>query len=95
MDKKTQSDVENLPPKLDFCITKQKIINHYFINQSIDNINETSLSINYKDSKILKLLPFAKGTYRTYYLLAKYDNHVLKAKITQKEKEILKALLSQ
>ena len=95
MNKKTENDVENLPPKVDFCITKQKIINHYFVNKYIENVNDTSLSIYFKDSKILKLLPFSKGTYRTYYLLAKYDNKVLKTKITQEEKEILKALISQ
>ena len=95
MNKITQNQEEQLPVKEDFCITKQKIINHYFVNKYIENVNETSLSIYFKDSKILKLLPFSKGTYRTYYLLAKYKGKILKTKITQEEKEILKALISQ
>jgi hypothetical protein len=95
MNKKNHSEAEQLPVKEDFCITKQKIINHYFINKSIENTNEATLSIYYKDSSLLKLLPFTKKRYRTYYLLAKYKGNVLKAKITQEEKAILKALISQ
>jgi hypothetical protein len=95
MNLKNQNVAEQLPIKEDFCITKHKIINHYFVNKSIENTNEASLSIYYKDSSLLKLLTFTKKTYRTYYLLAKYKGNVLKAKITQEEKEILKALISQ
>ena len=95
MNKKNHNLAEPLPVKEDFCITKQKIINHYFINKSIDNINESSLSVYFKDSSLLKVLPFTKKIYRTYYLLAKYKGNVLKAKITKEEKEILKALISQ
>jgi len=77
-----RSHSNNPIKKEEFCLTKLAIINHYFPGVLLHNINKTSLTIYFKDSLILKLLPFTKSIYRLYFLIIKYEGKVFNTKIS-------------